>query len=207
MKKLSLALLLVAFFALNSFAQNHIAVQAVPLFAPNDDWSTNSVEFNAQYVRDIGNIFHVGVGSGIGTATPVRYYSQWDIDHGSTTKTDLTQKTLFVPVFVRGKVDFGTKPSHGFFAVKAGTKIAFVEGFDGKDFNPFIANIAPSIGYDFKLGKHKLGIEFVVDAVFGRYQEINFSYDELLKDYRYENFEKKTDSFWAAFGVAITFEF
>lgn len=202
MKKIITVLVGIALASFFSFAQNHIAVQAVPHFAPTDDWSTKSVELNAQFIRDIGSVFHLGAGIGIGTASPVKYWSQYKMDD-----VEKTEQAMYLPVFIRGKVDFGTKPSHAYFAFKAGTKLCQVEGFDGEGFNPYVANVSPAIGYDIKIGDHKLGIEFVVDAIMGRYQEINFKYNDLTKKYMYENFETKADSMWAGYGIAVTLEF
>lgn len=197
-------LFLAAAFALSfgAAAQNHVAIQAVPHFAPENDWSTSSVEFNVQYVRDLGKVFHLGAGVGVGTGSPVKYHSGWDLEG-----TEKREHTLYLPVFVRGKVDFGTKRSHPYFAFKAGTKLCSVEGYDGQDFNPFVANLSPAIGYDIALGDHKLGIELVVDSVFGRYQEIHYAYNDVLKKYVYDSFVTASDSIWAGFGVAVTFEF
>lgn len=202
MKKTIIMLAGLVFASSVMLAQNHIAVQAVPHFAPSDDWSTKSVELNAQYIRDIGKVFHLGAGVGIGTAKPVKYWSMWKMDD-----VEKTEEAMYIPVFVRGKIDFGTKPSHAYFAFKAGTKLCKVEGFDGKDLNPYIANFSPAIGYDISIGSHKLGIEFVVDAIMGRYQEINYKYSDITKKYMYEGFETKTDSMWAGYGIAVTFEF
>lgn len=202
MKKILLLLASTLLASLPSLAQNHIAVQLVPHFAPADDWSTKSVELNAQYIRDLGKIFHLGAGIGLGTANPVKYHSGWKMDD-----VKKTEEVMYLPVFIRGKVDFGTKPSHGYFAFKAGTKICGVEGFDGETFNPYIANISPAIGYDIKIGEHKLGIEFVFDAVFARYQEINYAFSDVLGKYIYDNFDTMTDSAWVGYGIAVTFEF
>lgn len=204
MKKIitTLAGIILASFFTFGQDKNHLAVQAVPHFAPSDEWSTKSVELNAQYIRDIGKVFHIGAGAGLGTAKPVKYWSQWKMEG-----TETTEEVMYIPVFVRGKIDFGTKPSHGYFAFKVGTKICEVEGYDGVGFNPYIANISPAIGYDIKLGRHKLGIEFVVDAIMARYQQINFKYSDLLKKYHYDSFETMSDSVWAGYGIAVTFEF
>ena len=194
--------LLAAFISLAASAQNHIAIQAQAQYFPKSDWTTNSVELNGQYIRDIGKLFHLGAGIGIGTAKPVKYWSQWKVDG-----VEFTEESLYLPVFLRAKIDFGAKPSHAFFGLKAGTRICSVEGFDGKPFNPFVANIAPAIGYDIKVGTHKLGIELMFDTILGRYQEINSSWDDLLKKYRYESFETRVDNLWGAVGLAVTFEF
>lgn len=202
MKKLIVFFALIITCGFNSFAQEHIAIQATPCYAVPNDWSTSSFELNAQYVRDLGNVFHLGAGIGLGTAKPIKYHSMWRLDD-----VEESEIAFFFPLFVRAKIDWSTKPSHPYFAFRAGTKLSSVEGFDGKSFNPYIANFAPAIGYDIKIGSHKLGIELVADAILGRYQEINYEYIDLLNDYFYEGFETQTDSAWASVGIAITFEF
>lgn len=201
MKKVSLIILLLC-LAISSFAQNHVAIQVAPYYAVPNDWTTNSFELNAQYVRDLGKVFHIGVGLGVGTSKPRKYQSAWKLDNIET-----RESALFFPIFVKAKVDFGVRPSHAFLAIKGGTKLSSVEGFNGNSFNPYVANVSPSIGYDIKIGNHKLGIELILDAIIGRYQEINYEYSELLNKYIYKDFTTKSDSIWAGLGLGITFEF
>lgn len=186
------------------FAQNknHVAFQAVPFYAPNDGWSTGSVEFNAMYMRDLGKIFHLGAGAGVGIAEPVRFRSGWKL--GSD--VEMKQKAIMVPLFIKGKIDFCTKRSRPYAAIRMGTKISQVDGFGNEEFNPYIAMVSPSIGYDIKIGKHKLGIELVADANFGRYEEIHFAYNSTLNNYIYDRHELKTDSVWASYGISVIFE-
>lgn len=202
MKKNIITLVSLLAATIVSLGQNHIAVQVAPHYALPDDWSTSSVELNVQLIRDIGDIIHLGLGTGIGTATPVKYYSMWDLGN-----TEKKEKVMYTPVFLRMKFDLNTNPSHAYFAIKAGTKLCSVQGFSADRFNPYVANISPAVGYDINVGSHKLGIEFVVDGIFGRYQQINYVYNDLLKKYMYDSFETKTDSFWSAYGIAVTFEF
>lgn len=203
MKRVIISFLAVICLSITAFSQNHIAIQAVPYYAPEDDWSTNSVEFSASYVRDLGSIFHVGAGMGIGTAKPVKYYSMWKLG----ADVSKTQEGIYVPVFLRGKIDFGTRPSHGYFATRVGTKLCSVDGYDGTEFNPYIFDVVPAVGYDIRLGEHKLGIEFSLNVNKARYQEINFKYEDILNKYIYDNCQLLTDSVWASYGIAVTFEF
>jgi hypothetical protein len=187
------------------FAQkNHCAIQVAPIFNSEEEWGTNSYEINAQYVRDCGKIFHIGVGAGFGSATPIKWKSAWKpaYDEGEN-KEDI----IFIPLFAKAKIDFGTKPSHFYAALKIGTRIASVESYGGENFNPYRFNITPSIGYDFKIHKYKLGVEFILDSNFMQYEEINYVWNDTLEKYIYDNYQLKKDSMWAGVGFGITFQF
>lgn len=166
------------------------------------DWGCNIYDVSFSYLWNIGKVFHIGAGAGVGYSNPIKYYSGWKVD------ADMSQATITFPVFARLKVDFGTKPTHAYFSAKAGTRAAFVEGFDGENFNPYTANVVPAIGVDINVGDgNKLFIEAGLDANFSKYQQIEYTYSDVLKKYVYDHFENMSDGLWAGAYFSIGFSF
>lgn len=207
MKKIITVFICAACCVMTSYAQKtrsgSFNIQESNSIGTYDEKFGGSVfDVSFSYMWNIGKVFHAGLGAGVGLSNHMKYYNNWDKDD------ETHEKSFAIPVFARLKVDFGTKPTHGYFAAKIGTRLAFAEGYDGKNFNPYIMNITPAIGIDINVGGgNKLFIEAGVDANFSKYQMINYKWSDSLGEYIYNNFTNEKDGLWAGVYFSVGFSF
>ena len=202
-----IVLIILALLPIVSTAQNknHIGVQVSYLYGLSEYTNFNT-DASIVYSRDIGKIFHLGAGVGLGTSR----FNRMEFDELHT------YPLVYAPVFLRTQIDFSQKQSHTYGAVKIGTRLGKTEEKEMlvsqtseqvafNRYNPYLANITPSIGYELRIGRNRIGIEVCYDILVG--VEQSFRYDESAYNGKGALNDYYIGRFWNSIGFGITYLF
>lgn len=186
MRKVITGILIILTLPVMAQRKNHIGIHLSPMMGlPSIQtdfinsrfcFTTYNADISLIYSRDIGKIFNLGVGAGIGMSKLNR------VELGDT----YSYPILYVPAFIRAQVDCICRPKwHLFGAIKAGTRIGrtkdkdiWVSEISSKEiiygYYPYLVNITPSIGYEIPIKNHRLGLELSWDILWGDYNSLEF---------------------------------
>lgn len=144
--------------ALSAQRRNHIAIQIAPQLGIDKNTEYNA-DFTLMYMRDIGRLFHLGAGAGVGVSKLNSYAFEESFSYNSK----------YVPVYVRAQMDFSPKAAYTYGAMKVGTRLFGSmppinithqgEILSLSDHDVTFMSINPSIGYNFPIGQFYLGVE------------------------------------------------
>lgn len=179
--------------------RNHFAIQIAPQYGL-DDYSVYNTDFSIMYIRDIGRLFHLGAGAGVGTSKLNSY--EFDEKH--------SYNVTYVPVFLKAQIDFSSKNAYTYGAIKAGARLFGStpnrkithqgETITLGGYNPTLASVTPSIGYNVPIGQLYLGIEAGIEFLYGRENTIFIGDDG-------STWHHSQKGFYKSIGMAISLQF
>lgn len=166
MKRLLLATLLsVVSMTIATAQPGHFQLSLSSNIGPNnhfvllDNKYAPNMDIKTAYLFDVGSHLKLGAGTGVGLSTVISYETTGFVKDDGVVESIGNSVLPSIPVFAIAKMNYKKESSTPFFKVEVGHRFARMDDSYKGHFNPYLFNVIPSIGYDFAIGKHKLGLE------------------------------------------------
>jgi hypothetical protein len=162
------------------------------VFGTINEFGGNIFTGNITYLYSISNKFDIGVGAGIGFVNGLRSWSTSNLLKDEAKR----EEQMMYSFYARGKFKFSNRPTSLFLLLDVGCNGSSFEDWSAQKYNSLGFFASPALGINIGLPNHNsIALSFGIQGQNTKYNEVKYTYSDLLNKMTYDSFSTKTAGF------------